>query len=54
MTLTVIEGHSAFEVTKGHGDLEGHIDLVWPKVTPTMIVTEGHTTIIVTEGHGVW
>ena len=49
MTLTVIESHSAFEVTEGHDDLEGHIDLVWPKVTLTVIVTEGHMTIIVTK-----
>ena len=54
MTLTVTEGHSYLEVTKGHGDLEGHIDLVWPKVTPSMIVTKGQTTIIVTEGHSAW
>ena len=54
MTLTVTEGHTDFEVTESHGDLEGHIDLVWPKVTPTVIVTEGHMTIIVTEGHSAW
>ena len=33
MTLIVTEVHSDFEVTKGHSDLESHIDLVWPKVT---------------------